>query len=73
LTLEELRKLGELFPIPEELSAMAGELAKLPPPDFGPSPFPPGSAFPPASSFPKFPPLPRIDIQFGQGGKKAQP
>ncbi len=80
LTLEELKKLSALFPIPAELSVLADEIAKLPPPDLaalpplpGGSAFPAAPALPPASSFPKLPPLPsalpplpRIDIDFGK-------
>lgn len=81
LTLDELKKLSALFPVPPELSALADEIAKLPPPDLAGLPplpgtpaLPAGSALPGASSFPKLPPLPsalpplpRIEIDFGKG------
>jgi hypothetical protein len=85
LTLEELKKLSALFPVPPELSALADEIAKLPPPDLASLPplpgtpaLPAGSALPPASSFPKLPTLPsalptlpRIEIDFGKGESGA--
>lgn len=73
LTLEELRKLGELVPLPEELSVLADELAKN---------VPPGLALPPPSALPRLPPLPsnlpplpRFEIEIGPGDpkKKVQP
>jgi hypothetical protein len=85
LTLDELKKLSTLFPVPAELSVLADELGKLPSPDLANLPALPGaSALPPASSFPKLPTLPsalpslpRIEIDFGKGdlgsSKKVQP
>jgi hypothetical protein len=74
LTLEELQKLGELMPSPEELSVLADEIARQ---------GAPGLALPPASALPKLPPLPsnlpplpRFEIDFGKGKtpkKNAQP
>jgi hypothetical protein len=63
LTLEELKKLGALVPLPEELSVLADELAKNTPP----------LALPPPSALPKFPAvpsglpkLPGLEIDFEQ-------
>ena len=71
LTLEELRKLGELLPLPEELSVLAEEMVKN---------APPGLVLPPPSALPKLPPtlppLPPFEFDFGTGDgakKKAQP
>lgn len=77
LTLEELKKLSTVFPMPQELSALADELAKqLPTPDLASLPrLPTGTpALPASSSLPKLPALPsglpalpRIELEFGKG------
>ncbi len=65
LTLEELRKLGELIPGGAELSVLADEIARMPPPDLA---LPPPSALPKLPTLPSgLPQLPRIDIEFGNG------
>jgi hypothetical protein len=78
LTLDELRKLGELIPLPEELSVLAEEVVKNAPPGL----VLPGLVLPPPSALPKLPPLPsnlpplpRFEVDFGTEGakKKAQP
>ena len=73
LTLEELKKLGELIPLPQELSVLADEISKNAPPGLA---LPPGSALPKLPPLPSnLPPLPRFEVEFGTGDaqkKKAQ-